>query len=359
MAHVRELTPRGRGGVSVLELRGENSFEFLARHLEGARLAPGKLSLVRLELGGEALDEALVWCESTSRVELHLHGSPALVRRVETELVRAGFERWSPPVGPRSIEARALELLPTAVCEAGARMLLDQSEGTLRMELEFCNSLRGQEFCARLALLAERARLARYLLQPARIVLAGPVNAGKSTLFNALVGSERALVTPAPGTTRDVLCEPAHAGAWPLLVFDTAGERELSSRDLGEALEIEGQALGARARAGADLVLWLAPADGAACPAPAGSHALVTRADLAPAPREPHSARAAPRLAAGPDPIAAAGIVSMVIRQALELPERAWEAGAGVPFEPWMEPALRAAAQQGDASVLERLACDR
>ena len=63
MAHVRELTPRGRGAVSVLELRGENSFELLARHFETARLKPGKLSLVRLELGGEALDEALLWCE--------------------------------------------------------------------------------------------------------------------------------------------------------------------------------------------------------------------------------------------------------------------------------------------------------
>lgn len=359
MAHVRELTPRGRGGVSVLELRGENSFELLARHLEGARLAPGGLSLVRLELGGEELDEALVWCESTSRVELHLHGSPVLVKRVEAELLRAGFERWGPPAGPRSIEARALELLRTAACEAGARMLLDQSEAALRRELEHCRSLRGQEFVARLAVLAQRARLARYLLQPARIVLAGPVNAGKSTLFNALVGSERALVTPAPGTTRDVLCEPAHAGAWPLFVFDTAGERELSACDLYAALEIEGQALGVRAQASADLVLWLSPADGDSCPGPAGSIAIVTRADLAPAAPESHSARAAPRLAAGPDPIAAAGIVSSVIRQALDLPERAWEPGAGVPFEPWMEPVLRTAAQQRDASVLDLLACDR
>ncbi len=359
MAYVRELTPRGRGGVSVLELRGAGSFEVLARQLAKAHLAPGKLSLVRLELCGEELDEALVWCESTSRVELHLHGSPVLLKRVEAELVRAGFERWSPPAGPRSIEARARESLTAAVCEAGARMLLDQGEGALREELEACKSLRGQELGARLNVLAQRARLARYLLQPARIVLAGRVNAGKSTLFNALVGSERALVTPAPGTTRDVVCEPAHAGAWPLLVFDTAGERELSALDLDEAVEIEGQALGARARAGADLVLWLSPADGAAHPGPAGSIAIVTRADLAPTPREPRSVGSTRRLAAGPDPVAAAAIVAHVIRQALELPERAWEPGLGVPFEPWMEPALRAAAQKNDAGVLSLLASDR
>ena len=106
-------------------------------------------------------------------------------------------------------------------------------------------------------------------------------------------------------------------------------------------------------------MLWLSPADGAACSGPAGSISIVTRADLAPTPRSDHCAGSAARLAAGPDPIAAARIASSVIRQALELPESAWEPGAGLPFEPWMEPVLRGAALSGDASVLGLLARER
>ncbi len=356
-ARIRELTARGSGGVSVLELAGEGTLELLARQLGNVALAPGAISLVRLVLGGEELDEALVWCESASRVELHLHGSPPLVTKVESELIRAGFEGSNARAGVQTLEERACDQLPHARAPAAARMLLDQAEGALRTELESCRRLHGPELRARLELLCIRARRARYLLEPARIVLAGVVNAGKSTLFNALVGSDRALVSSAPGTTRDVICEPARLGDWPVLVFDTAGERKLGPRDLAQSVEAAGQALGRRARDAAEVVLWLCPADGDAPPPPAGAIAITTRADLARRTRletaSLHPER--PSLAAGPDPFAAVQVVGRVIRAVLDLPERAWEPGAGVPFESWMESRLSLALQSGDSSILQEL----
>ncbi|HUR29717.1 MAG TPA: GTPase [Planctomycetota bacterium] len=353
-ARLRELTPHGSGGVSVLELEGERALELLALALRDVALVPGKLALVRLALGGEELDEALVWCESASRVELHLHGSVPLVERVTEELARAGFERWN-ATGLRTLEERALDALAHARAPAAARMLLDQGEGALRAELAACARLRGPALGERLELLRLRARRARCLLSPPRIVLAGAVNAGKSTLFNALVGSERALVSAEPGTTRDVLAEPARMGEWPVIVVDTAGERALRPSDAAAAIEAGGQALGRRARADAELVLWLCPADRAVVEVPAGAVAITTRADLAPASdRVGASGRAS--IAAGPDPLGAARVVARVVREALDLPERAWEAGVGVPFEAWMEPRLELAARTGDAAVLEELA---
>src|SRR5262249_14690367 len=105
------------------------------------------------------------------------------------------------------------------------------------------------------ALLA-RSSAARRALEPAELVIVGPVNAGKSTLFNALVGEARAIVDAEPGTTRDRLRARAQLGPWPVWISDTAGEGELpGGRDawVGE----EDQDRARRAAARADLVLRL------------------------------------------------------------------------------------------------------
>jgi tRNA modification GTPase len=115
------------------------------------------------------------------------------------------------------------------------------------------------DFSNRLSILRED--IAEWLARPRaetlregfRIVLAGPPNAGKSTLFNALVESEAAIATPIAGTTRDVLMRPVAIDGVPLLFVDTAGLRD-GSGDAIEAIGIE-RALDAIDKA--DLVLWL------------------------------------------------------------------------------------------------------
>jgi tRNA modification GTPase len=83
--------------------------------------------------------------------------------------------------------------------------------------------------------LQESARQGCLLHDGMTVVLAGPPNAGKSSLLNALAQSETAIVSPIPGTTRDVLRERIHIDGMPLHIVDTAGLRE--SRD---AIESEG-----------------------------------------------------------------------------------------------------------------------
>ena len=92
------------------------------------------------------------------------------------------------------------------------------------------------------------------------MVLAGPPNAGKSTLFNALVESEAAITSPIAGTTRDLVTRPVAIAGIPCLFIDTAGLREAAG-DVIEQIGVE-RARGELARA--DLVLWLGPA--AECP---------------------------------------------------------------------------------------------
>src|SRR5690606_27499737 len=148
-----------------------------AARLAGVELVPGALRLVRLsdQGEGELLDEALAWCESPRRVGLHLPGSPPLVRRV---LAHFGGDHASARAAA-SLEERAEELLASAPSEAGARMLLDQAEGALRRELEAWRDEPTASVLARALRLLERSRVALYALEPALVVLAGPVNAGK------------------------------------------------------------------------------------------------------------------------------------------------------------------------------------
>jgi tRNA modification GTPase len=92
----------------------------------------------------------------------------------------------------------------------------------------------------------------------ALVVIAGPPNAGKSSLFNALLGRQRALVTPVPGTTRDAIEATMDIGTWPVRLVDTAGLRETS--DMVERLGIE---VSARYLAAAELVLACGETDDA------------------------------------------------------------------------------------------------
>ena len=342
----RLLSPRGPGGVAVVELCGAGALERARALAGGAALAPGALRLARLEIGGESLDEALVVVVGERLVELHLHGSPPLVRRV---LELCGGE--SRAEEPLSIEARAQERLAAggAPCEAAARILLDQHAGALRRDLEaLAARAASRDFDERLARLLERGRIAARAFAPARVLLAGPVNAGKSTLFNLLVARERAVVSAEPGTTRDALVERVRLGAWPVDLIDSAGAREVPAGGRLAAVERAGQERALAARLDADLVLWLEP-PAALQGAPAQSVRIQSLADLVP-PGE----RREPWISALADPARALATVGEAFRSALGLPEEPWTPGAGVPFEPELVAALRSLADLGGA--LERRA---
>ena len=324
---VRLLTPLGPGAVAVLELRGERAVARLAELGVRTRPRPGAVRLARLRRGSEDLDEALLVGLDPERVELHVHGSPALVRELRALLDEGGAD------APRNVEERAWSRLPDAASEPGARVLLDQAEGALRRAVD---ELRGVPDVD-LAPWFERARVLERLVRPSRVVLAGPVNAGKSTLFNALVGAERAVVGAEAGTTRDVLVERAHLGPYPVELFDTAGERSLEGAAPAAEVERAGQALARRVVEGADLVLDLAPwgtSEPAGRPAAARAVRVLTFADRAPAGSPGEVATGIPAISVPRDPRAALARVVELFLDALDLPgDDVWVPGRPVPIE--------------------------
>jgi len=228
--------------------------------------------------------------------EVNCHGGPAAVAAVAHRLAELGLEqvdadRLLEIEGVPRIEREARRLLRTVRTPLAARILLDQLHGALARALATIGEdLKAGGLAAAResldALLSRWRHAGRFLADPPRIVIAGRPNVGKSTLLNRLVGADRAITSPAPGTTRDYVEADAALDGVPVVLVDTAGLRE--GRDEVERLGVE------RARrelARASLVLYLVDAvDGPCAEDQATLRALGRRAvaawnkvDLAPA----------------------------------------------------------------------------
>lgn len=337
---VVELTSAGYGAVSVISARGPCAPELVARAFALGGLEVGRPRVARLVHAGSELDEALVCALAEDDVEIHVHGSPVVVRAVLAAL------RGRAPAAPGRTRERALALLASAASEAGARILLDQAEGAFERFLAALEkSPRPRELVQEVA---RGSRAARHAIEAPRVVLAGAVNAGKSTLFNVLVGSERALTSPIPGTTRDLVRARARVGRYVVEFVDTAGERDVG-HDPAAEIERAGQQSARAERERADLVLWLVA--GARTAAPRGSVLLATQADRFPA---AHS----PAVAALTDPVGTRAALAELVARALDLPADPWTPGSARAFDQLSRAALHALEEADSEAALRARAAE-
>ncbi len=286
--------------IGVIRISGPQAGAALAA-LAGS-LPPrrrARLSLLR-DAAGDPLDQALVlWfpgphtATGEDLAELHCHGGRAVIAAVVRALAALPGLRAAEP-GEFTRRAFANGRLDLAEAEGLADLLSAETEWqraaalgnfggaisrqverwrgavlTLSAQLEAVLDFSDEDDARDLpagftrSIAALTGELAQWLTRPRaerlgegfRVVLAGPPNAGKSTLFNALVESEAAITSPIAGTTRDVIERAVALGGVPFTFVDTAGLRNESS-DAIEAIGID------RARSAlerADLVLWLGP----------------------------------------------------------------------------------------------------
>ncbi len=245
------LTPPGEGGIGIIALAGPGSARVLDAVFAGTRrrasaLAQGAVAHGTIRRGGAVVDEVIV-ARVGDAFEVNCHGGVAAVRAVLACLEEAGAQLVTAaefagptsgdPLSPEGIRARALALLPGAPTRLAAAMLLHQADGVLARELDAIAACDGVEAARRLDALLRTAPLGRALLQPPRVALLGPPNAGKSTLLNALLEEERVIVHPEPGTTRDVVRETVSVRGVPFEVMDAAGIR--AAEDEVERLAVE------------------------------------------------------------------------------------------------------------------------
>lgn len=285
--------------MGIVRLSGNDALEIAAkvwrgkdpRELGGGRFTYGQITSAR----GEVLDEALLLVfrsphsyTGQDAVEFQTHGSPAVLRQVLQALLEAGAR----PARPGEFTLRAylngrMDLsqaesvlaLVESESDAARRQALRGLSGGLSQRIEaLANRLYDllahiqawldypeegvepaeirstvSEVLAEVERLLATAPAGQIARKGARLALVGAPNAGKSSLLNALLGYERAIVTPIPGTTRDYLEAPLEIAGVPLTAVDTAGVRE--TLDPVERAGVE-RALGIAQEA--DLVLYLA-----------------------------------------------------------------------------------------------------
>jgi tRNA modification GTPase len=290
-------TPPGRAALAVIRISGEGALAIAARVIAGFRSAPGRRATLAtfLDSDGEAIDRGLYTVFPAPHsytghdlVELSCHGGLLVPARLLAALQAAGARPAAPGEFTRRavlngkldlIQAEAVGDLIDATAPAQVHAALRQLEGglsrrlaSLRESLIEVQALLSYDIdfpeeddgpipperiagqidaaAAQIRTLVAGAPSAERLREGALLVFAGRPNVGKSSLFNALLGSDRALVTEVPGTTRDTIEAHTDFLGWPVRLADTAG-----LWDAPEQIDRLGIEVSRRYLAAADLVL--------------------------------------------------------------------------------------------------------
>lgn len=290
-------TAPGRAALAVIRLSGAGAFEVAARVIAGFTALPARAARLSAFVAGDGapIDRGLYLTfpapssyTGEDLVELSCHGGLLVPAQVLAALHDAGARPASPGEFTRRavlngkldlVQAEAVGDLIDATAPAQGRSALRQLEGGLSRrlaalrerliellallgyEVDFPEEDDGPVGLAQIAGLLDAVRLdldallatapaGERLREGALVVFAGRPNAGKSSLFNALLGTERALVTELPGTTRDTIEAHSDMLGWPVRLADTAGLWEAPERLERLGMEVSRRYLGA-----ADLVL--------------------------------------------------------------------------------------------------------
>jgi tRNA modification GTPase len=289
---VAVATPAGHSGLGVVRMSGPEAAS-IAQRLTG-RAGPFEPRHATLSRVPDVDQVVVTWFAAPHSytgeevIEISGHGSPWLLQaivelacREGARLARPGEFTFRAHLNGRIdlIQAEAVADLIDAVTPLQARVAFDQLEGTLTSAVRAVDSElfelvakleasldfpdEGFHFITRtnassdlerlrdkLARLASDGRRGRLIREGRMVVIAGRPNVGKSSLFNALVGTNRAIVTPIAGTTRDLLTEQLDVCGVPITLVDTAGLRAVA-----DVIEEEGVRRAERAQEGAALTL--------------------------------------------------------------------------------------------------------
>ena len=297
---VAVATPYGRGGIGVVRISGPQASTVARAILRRSRpLEPRVVTLTHVYQSGRepaaTIDQVLATYFPAPRsytgqdvVEVSGHGSPMVLELIVEAAMDAGARLAEPGeftfrgfLNGRIdlVQAEAVADLIDAVTPAQARVAFDQLEGTLttvigeidaalfdliaRLEASLDFPTEGYHFVdasmtasaiqtisGRIQALLEGGTRGRVIREGRQVAILGKPNTGKSSLFNNLVGSERAIVTAVPGTTRDLVTETIDLNGIAVRVIDTAG-----IHDTTDEVESEGVSRARRAASVADLAV--------------------------------------------------------------------------------------------------------
>ena len=265
------MTAKAPAAISSIQVLGPGAEEILSRLFVGknkpAKFGRGNILLGSIVDNGRVIDEVIIGCEDKDSFSVNCHGNPLLVEMIMKLLQTNGVELLGPDEiglylakqkhGSDSIAIEARLMMPKAATLAGVKIISHQTKMGLKQSLKWwldnIETLQIEDIRAGAEQILKDSTIAKLIINGAKIILAGPPNSGKSTLFNKLCGRENAIVTDIAGTTRDWLSARLRLKDLSVELIDTAGlDDKISSC---ERIDAESQRRTARLVETADLVL--------------------------------------------------------------------------------------------------------
>jgi tRNA modification GTPase len=290
-------TPPGRSALAIIRISGKNLPNYLSPFLPaGTVLIPKHFLHTKWSHKGVLIDDIILLYFQSPRsftgedvVEINCHGNPVIIQNISESLLSIGFEQAKPGEFTRRAyqnkkmnrdQALAIQEIIDAKAEQDLQSAMRLREGSLsKLFLEFKASLltltadltaeldfveEGIKFADRgslhqlvdeighqLTTIREVTKTAEIYRNGFNVTIAGLPNAGKSSLLNALCGYDRAIVSPTPGTTRDVIHYECIISGIPIRFSDTAGIRKESH----DPIELQGIEKGLTELENADLTI--------------------------------------------------------------------------------------------------------
>ena len=291
-------TPLGLGGVGIIRLSGDKSFDIVQRMFSKSSLLVGYINHGWIIENGQKIDEVIVLPFKNPNsftgedvVEIQCHGGPKVIKKIlnmtidngarlaqKGEFTKRAFLNKKLDLSQAEavldiIHAKTSDFAQKSANNLSGALAVKTKEikdslfalySRIIAAVDFPEDVKEPEYSYiveeiekninKIKKILKNANASNIMRQGIKIAIAGCPNAGKSSLFNALLNLERAIVTEIPGTTRDIIQESVDIDGIPVTLIDTAGIRDTSSVDKVEAIGIE---YTKKCVENADLILFL------------------------------------------------------------------------------------------------------
>ena len=260
-AYAAVMTAKATGPIATIQLHGNPAEKIIKKifspdYQKTPDLKPGKILVGTIKKQNTIIDHVTIACLDEKNFAIHPHGNPIIVEKIvkllksnKAKIISADqllAKTLSADKNLNSIAVEAKISLPKAQTLTGTKLIANQIEKGLNQTAQkWLNDITPGnlgKIKADAKQILNDTTIAKFLIRRSTVIIAGPPNAGKSTLLNSLCGKTKAVVTEIPGTTRDWVSADCQIGPLPATLVDTAGlDRQLDAPPQGDIEKIAQQ----------------------------------------------------------------------------------------------------------------------